>query len=158
MNPTNEWFCSIYSKHFPKMVRTLYQAIGDGEMAEDLVQEAFVSLFLKQEKVRQDYPSVVPWLWQTVKFRFKNEMRRSKYKWEVPFPEDFEPVARDVGDNPRHSLPPGLSEEEQELLLLTAHGYMAVDIARVKGITPSACRMRLKRARDHCLSLLLEKK
>lgn len=150
MNHTKEWFDPIYRENRGKLLTMARNLLVNShpEIAEDIVQRTFMVLLMKEELVR-DHPNIRGWLRQTLTNLLKNELRLARYEMEVPFPVGIELVAKNREEDAEYSLPSELSAEERKLLLLVAKGYKPKDIAKMEGITPDACRVRIMRARKH---------
>lgn len=125
----------------------------DGDTAMDLVQETFVKAYERLAQCR-DAERVRPWLFRI----FRNAMldwRRDVRRGEVPLLEVAEPAGegdpaerqalRETVGDALASLPAIL----REAFLLRHHfGHSYEEIAELAGITLSAAKMRVARARD----------
>lgn len=68
----DEWFDTVYSAHYPSLVRLAYLTTGSLPAAEDVVQEVFVEWYRRRETVRQP----VPYLRRAVVSRCTSWVRR----------------------------------------------------------------------------------
>ena len=150
MNRKNEWIAPIYHENRGRLIRLARRLLEDSDVqiAEDVVQKTFEEL-LKAGEEMQSHPNIAGWLCKTLSNVVKNTARLSHYRMEVPFPKGYEAVSGDWRENRPYELPSELTPEEREILLLVAMGYRPQDIAKMKGISPGACRVRLMRARRH---------
>lgn len=126
--------------------------IGDWHLAEDLVQETFLTACWKANQICS-HTNPTAWLYKTLNNLIMRELHRSYHK-EVALDEWNE--ARESMDIPMHLyLPTGLSEQDKELILLRIDKKLSFDeIAEYYGITNDACRQRLSRAIRKCRLLL----
>ena len=132
--------------------------LWDKDMVEDIVQNAFSALLIKQKQLR-DHPNISGWLTKTVRNMADNERNRARYTREVPLLPEYEPVAGEPLPDFFSLLPPGLKEGEQQILYLHIEvGLTHEEIAARLGCKPEASRMRLSRARQRCRELLLKNK
>lgn len=154
MNRVEEWFDPIYSKYHDILVRFAYQTLHDKGLAEDIVHSAFLTLLVKYEEM-QGHPNLKGWLVQTVKYKILNELQKPHHKSEIPLPAEYEPAASEAPSDLLSVLPPGLSEDERQILYLYYEvGFSHKEIAERIGCSQAASRMRLFRAKQHCGSLM----
>ena len=127
-------------------------SIGDWHLAEDLVQETFLTACWKANQICS-HSNPTAWLYKTLNNLIMRELHRSYHK-DVALDEWNE--ARESMNLPMHLyLPTGLSEQDKELILLRIDKKLSFDeIAEYYGITNDACRQRLSRAIRKCRSLL----
>lgn len=154
MKQVETWFDSIYSKYYKEMIRIAFHLLGDQELAKDITQSAFLTMLTKYDQLR-NHPNIEGWLRLTVRNLVWNEQQKAHYSVEISLCPDYEPAT--VADAPSFlsSLPPGLKEEERQILYFFYEvGLTHEELAARFGCTPEACRMRLYRAKKHCHSLL----
>lgn len=151
-NRQQEIIHSLMVRHTTSMVRLTYRRVGDGHLAEDLVQETFLTACWKADQVCS-HPRPTGWLFETLNYLTLREVRRS-YHTEVLLDETSD--AYGELELPMHIyLPAGLSEQDKELILLRVDKGLSFDeIAEYYGITNVACRKRLSRAIQKCRTLL----
>lgn len=140
------------NQHSKPMVQAAYRRIGDWHLAEDLVQETFLTACWKANQICS-HSNPTAWLYKTLNNLIMRELHRSYHK-DVALDEWNE--ARESMNLPMHLyLPTGLSEQDKELILLRIDKKLSFDeIAEYYGITNDACRQRLSRAIRKCRSLL----
>lgn len=151
-----QWFDRLYCENMPQMLQLAYRVLRDREAAEDVVQNTFVTLLLKQDEVQSKYANPVGWLYVTLRNQIGNEMQRAKYRIHQPI-EDVEGQTVDVDsmDKLEFALPDGLSEADKELLLLVFEQRRTYEeIAEKYGISVLACRTRVFRAKNRVKKLL----
>lgn len=135
------WFISIYKANYNRLIAVAYFALWDKGMAEDIVQNAFSTLLIKREELR-NHPNIPGWLAKTVRNMAENEQNRAKYTREIPLTPEHEPA----GDGPQPDfmalLPPGLSEGEREILYLHIEAGLSHEESPpgwAAGRRPAAC-------------------
>ena len=70
-----EWLARLYKDNAAGMWSAALPLLGDPKVAEDVVQDVFVVLLLKQEEVRQ-HNNPKGWLYKTLFNRIKREQKR----------------------------------------------------------------------------------
>lgn len=134
------------------MVRLTYRRVGDWHLAEDLVQETFLTACCKSERVC-GHKKPVAWLFETLNNLTLRESRRF-YHTEVSIEDIAESYELTELPMACH-IPMGLSGSEQEIILLRIDkGYSFLELAEHFGISEMACRQRLSRALRKCRTLL----
>ena len=92
MRDLDTWFNPIYSDNYSRLVKTAYYILWDEDLVEDIVQNAFSALLIKQEQLR-DHPNISGWLTLTVRNMADNERNRARYTREIPLLPQHEPTA-----------------------------------------------------------------
>ena len=137
-------------------MRTAYGLTKNAGEIEDLVATVFEKLYSKYDQVK-DHPNIKGWLVETLKHQIGSEMQKAYRHREVAMDPEFDSAAPSWEEDFMSVLPPGLSESERQILYLHIEaGYSHVEIARMIGCSPTACRMKYSRARRHCKKLLEE--
>lgn len=144
-------FDSVFEELYPSLFRYLHRLTGDGDVAEDIAQEAFVRL------LKQDLPEgeVRPWLFTVAMNLVRDRARKSERRQRLlsgapnlvtraPLPdaemERAERIAavRDVLDR--------IPERDRQLLLMREEGFKYDEIARVIGVAPASVGTLIARA------------
>lgn len=142
----------LMHKYSKTMVQLTYRRTGDWHLAEDLVQETFLTACCKPEQIC-GHAKPVGWLFETLNHLTLRETRRS-YHAEVPL-EDAVAGYAHVDLPMACYIPIGLNEIEREIILLRIDkGYSFLELAEHFGISEAACRQRLSRALRKCRTLL----
>lgn len=152
-------FARLYAETAPRLGAYLRRVTGSPELAEDLLQDAYVR-FLNADRPAMDDRQTVSYLYRVatnlVYDRWRS-MRRER-EWEeslAPAPgEEPEPVGlrSDVEDALAR-----LSARERALVWLAyVEGYAHKDIARVVGVKDASVRVLLFRARRKLARILEE--
>lgn len=155
-----EAFGVLFDRHRDRVFRHAYHLVGQRHDAEDVTATAFLELWRKRATVRLVDGSVLPWLLVTTTNVSLNH-RRSRTRYRVLL--DTLPHARHTPDvleevlarNPLQSLEQplaaalkSLTRTDRGLITLVAlEGYTIAEAAAVLGLTPSAAKTRLHRAR-----------
>ena len=154
MDQVQEWFDPIYLQYHDEMVKFAFYLLRDAELAKDIAHNAFLTMLTKYAALR-DHPNLHGWLIKTVRYQIKSELQKSRYSLEVPLLPEHELIALDPPPDFLSTLPPGLNENERQILYLFFEvGLTHEQIAAQLGCTPEACRMRLHRAKRRCFDLL----
>lgn len=161
MDQRDAWFNELYLKHRKRLLRTA-RAMTRGrysvEDLEDMVEEVFEKLYNKYETVK-DHEKIEWWLTKALENQIGSESQKAYRRREVAFDPEFEPAQISRGEDFMSILPPGLSEPERQILYLHIEaGYSHEEIAKIKGCSVLAVRMRYSRARRHCRKLMEENK
>lgn len=158
MSDLDAWFDPIYAANYPRLVKAAYYILWDEDLIEDIVQDAFSALLIKQKQLRY-HPNISGWLTKTVRNMADNERNRARYAREIPLLPEHEPAADGPPPDFLSLLPSELSKEEKQILYLHIEaGLSHEEIAARLGCRPEASRMRLCRARQRCKELLLKNK
>ena len=155
----DQWFTDLYRHNAPKMVRYAYAQLRRMEIAEELVEDAFVLLLRKQDQVAE-HPNPSGWLWKTLQHLILTEVRAARNRVEVPLEQDFDLAAPQREEEAlSDALPEGLTPREREILLLYYEEELShEEIPRKLDISELNSRTRLFRARGRCLELMEKNK
>ena len=148
-------FDSVFTNHHQALVRRATGMTRDSEVAEDLVQEAFVRLAREVELGRTpEYPKA--WLHQVVQNLVRSWGRHRSVvdRYDVAYvpppaigsPEDA--ILRVERNQAVQDVLNTLAPAERTSLLLAAEGYSGKEIAERLGRTPEATRTLMCRARS----------
>ena len=153
----------LYERHALPVFRYLARRAGPSA-AEDLLSEVFIAALTASSRVEaHDSGSALPWLYGialNVLRRHFRDQRPARGTADDPG-LDWDAVdARLDAEAERGRLNAalaGLSESDRELLLVVAwEGLTHAEAAAALGISPSAARTRLHRARRRALKTLRE--
>lgn len=147
----------LYRREYSTLFRVAFRLTGSQEDAQDMIQKVFLLAISQQEELMA-HPNPGGWLMVTLNHLVKNERRRMAHRAEVPLDDVSWLPAQETGLPFRETLPPGLSQDDQQLLswkyeLELNHREMA----RRLGISPQACRTRLSRLLKKCRALMSPK-
>lgn len=111
-NRQREMIHILMNQHSKPMVQAAYRRIGDWHLAEDLVQETFLTACWKANQICS-HSNPTAWLYKTLNNLIMRELHRSYHK-EVALDEWNE--ARESMNLPMYLyLPTGLSEQDKEM-------------------------------------------
>jgi RNA polymerase sigma factor (sigma-70 family) len=157
-----EAFGALYERHASAVFRYLARRVGSGP-AEDLLAEVFVAAFVARFRAtRHVSGSCLPWLYG-IAGNIVSSHRRSRAAPrradQDTYRVDWDAVdARLDADSRRGELEHALSaltDIDRELLLLVAwEGLSPSEAASALGLTPTAARSRLHRARARAQAAL----
>jgi len=143
----DEFFEKLYSLYFKDLYKYVYRLTYEKNMAEEIVQDAFVAAYRKIEMLsRHENPA--GWLYLTARNITKAYMREyMRIKALLPL-ENQDAGAIDE-ENEDMFLSNYLNREEAKIMIkFYVEKKSLAEIAEEYGISLSACKMRLKRARD----------
>ena len=151
---TSTELAGLFAAHAPGLIRWMTTFTRDGELAEDLVQDAFVRLARElQAGRRPDNPPA--WLALVTRNLAVSRARRNatavrfEARLEHPAPA-IDPAASALANERAaavHAALATLRPVDRRALLLAAEGHRTVDIAADIGRTELATRALLCRAR-----------
>ncbi len=138
-----------------RFLRFLQSRVGSREVAEDLLQAAFVKTFERGEEIR-DQESAVAWFYRLLRNGLTDHYRRSatdaralrSLSRDAPAaaPEDPE-LEKAVCECVKDIIPTLKGEYADILQKVELGGEAVVDVAKSENITPNNAMVRLHRAR-----------
>ncbi len=141
----------------PRMLAVARRRLEDPSLAEEVVHEAFLRLWQRREDpLLQSHPNLAGWLMKTTDLLILNIARRQT---ALPLTDELAAILESPAPEAKleDCLPSELSNDDRQLLCWRYQDELGDDaIARMLGITPAACRVRLHRARGRCAKLLQE--
>lgn len=158
MMPPEQFFETMYLTHSKSMYHIALSIIQDKAVSEEIVHETFLGLWLHIRTV-MEYKNPIGWLYTVLRRNAIDALRKKASYAEVPLNQAISKSAEvDFFSFPA-LLPDQLTQEEKQLLLLRyEHGLAYTELAACLSISESACRMRVKRARERCAQLLQAEK
>lgn len=150
---------ALYQRYARAMYSTALRIVGDDGEAADVLQDAFVDVFVKLDTFRQE-STIGAWIKRIVINKALNALRRKKQHWivddtEVPdvadeanasFPFTVEQVKKAM-----QSLPDGYRTVMSLFLL---EDYSHQEIAESLGITVSTSKSQYHRAKERVRNYL----
>jgi RNA polymerase sigma-70 factor (ECF subfamily) len=159
MQNTDKWFDDLYLENSPRMVKMGTYLLGDQNIAEELVDEAFLILFSKRQAL-EHHPNLPGWLCLTLKNLIADELKSARHRLEFPIEPDIGISANDTYKLPFSDiLPKELKPKEREILILVYEEQLSFEQIAVRlEISVLNCRSRLFRAKAHYKELLRAEK
>ena len=149
-----KWLNLYIEKYHGTIFRLAYGYLKNSHDAEEIVQEAFLKLYLSENHFERD-ENVKAWLIRVSinlckdklkSFWFKN---RSELDMDIPAENEEESALLEIIN--------GLKPEYRAIILLFYfEDYSIKDISQMLGISPTAVTTRLSRARKKLKNMLLE--
>jgi RNA polymerase sigma-70 factor, ECF subfamily len=155
----------LVRRYQARLYRHALGMVLDGDVAADLVQDAFVNAFRRLDRCR-DRSSFGTWIFRILRNRCLDYLKERRRK-DLPLDDHHDLEA--VGDGPESNFERSvlgdvieralgqLPETQREAFLLKhVHDLTYEEIAEVVGASESALRMRVLRAREMLQTLLGE--
>ena len=148
-------FGELFDRHVKPVFWQAYGVVQDADTAQDIVQEAFYTLWLKRDTVFLAQQSVLPWLLVTARNLALNASRKSRRNTTLTLVEEItadtanEPesvVEAEVVANHIANAVDGLSAIDREVFDLCVEEELSYEQAAARlGISHGAVRNRLSR-------------
>lgn len=145
------------------LLRTAYLILRDGKLAEDAVQEAFISFYYSMDRYRGD-AGIKTYLSRILLNCCRQKLRKGWFRRDVPVDGNADPLifgaARQEDTDERLNLSQGLLEldiKHREVLLLHYYNDLSVrEIADVLSQSEGTVKSRLKRGREKLKAIMQE--
>jgi RNA polymerase sigma factor (sigma-70 family) len=139
-------FDELYARHAGSVLRFAWSLVGTRTLAEDVVQETFLTLWAKRRSIRFADESLLPWLLVTARNHARNVLRRRAKHDAAPLDETLAASAPD--EHLLIELLSGLTSSDRALVrLCLVEGYTYAEAAQALDTSPAAVGKRLERAR-----------
>ena len=167
-----EAFEVVVREYQPRLYRFLFGMVGDAEVARDLTQDTFLAAYRALPETSEDL-NLTGWLFQIARNNARSHWRRRKLFAWLPFgrgngddERDGDGVPEGLGvplDGPEETVVERealggalklLQRADRECLLLCADGFSYAEICAVTGLTLSAVKGRIFRARKELRAIL----
>ncbi len=156
-------FDATFDELYPPLVRYCHRLTGDGDVAEDVAQEALVRLFT--HGVQGPVPALRVWVFKTathlVRDRYRVEENRKRLLQVNPVtPAPSESPDRQLErmeerDRVRSALE-ALPERDREILLMRYEGFSYKDVAEAVGVASTSVGTLLARAERRLAAALAD--
>ena len=140
----------LMRQYAPLMVQLTFRRTGDPQLAEELVQETFLTACKKADIVCS-HEKPLAWLYQALQYLTMKETNKACHRREQSS-ENLQDLGA-VDDPPsfHEILPRTLTTEERRILILRfEHRLSHREIAETLGISEAACRKQVSRALQKC--------
>ena len=148
-DPISAAFSDLFRSVAPKIGRFLAQAVSDRSLADELMQETFLTAWRERASL-QDIANPEAWLFAIARNIALNAMRRRRRRtfafWRLT--QERTHAEEDPADAVavRDFLISHLDPDDRALLLLRyAHGFSSTELAQITGKSPEAVRQQLSR-------------
>ena len=152
----HEQFVGLFEAHYRRLFRYLNRLTGDGELAADLVQEAFIRLYDRGSSPDAPGPWLISVTMNLLRNEFTTRRRRSSlltvsrsegvHSEPAPLPDE-QALRRETSIRVRKAIET-MPERERQMLLLSAEGYSYREIAVTLGLHEASVGVLLARARQ----------
>lgn len=143
---------NLFHDNQKKMTQIAYRKVGNEQIAEELVQEVFLSACVKIDSFYK-HPNPAGWLYVALNNLLMNELNKA-YRNDTSLEGHAFLAAQEATHPLEDSLPSGLKPKEKEIILLRFEQQRSyAEIADTLGLSQTACRKLLSRALQHCRRL-----
>lgn len=144
-----EEFSELYYENYDSIRKYVSSMMGQGFMADDIVQETFLEAWRKYDIVRK-HPNKGGWLMRTACFKMRNLNKKVQRQEVVPLEENLAEGAREEYGYEMKELElfldTVLNEEERvRFRRFYLWGYTAEELSMLEGITENNARVRICR-------------
>jgi RNA polymerase sigma-70 factor (ECF subfamily) len=144
---------ALYDLHAPRVHRLCYRVTGDGDLADDCTQEAFIQAFRNLDRFRGD-SALTSWLHRIAMNVAINGSRRAR-RWRAREADLSHAAAVAAPRDTDHDLRERLARAIDELpetfrlpvVLHDVEGFTHAEIAELLGVPEGTCKTRLMKAR-----------
>lgn len=151
---TQEEFGALYGATAEALWRYLYRASGRRDVADDLLQEAYLR-FIGSERTALRIEEARPYLYRIASNLLRDRWRRREGFHPVPDPVGESVVAGSEATVEALRMLNRLKPRSRELLILAyVEGMTHREIAKVLSLSAMSVRVLLSRARHEALRLL----
>ena len=146
-NILDAFFDKLYLDNYKSLFKYAYRLTYEKNLAEEIVQDAFTEAYRKIELLSR-HENPVGWLYVTVK-NIARVYIREYLSFKKLIPLDDKDIAAADEEREEMLLLNYLIKEETKIIIdFYIENKSLAEIANEYDITLSACKMRLKRARD----------
>jgi RNA polymerase sigma-70 factor (ECF subfamily) len=165
-------FEAVYDRHAGAAFSVAYRMVGRGNVAEDVVQEAFLSIWRSGARYERARGSVRTWVLGIVHHRAIDQLRRTSVhakrrasdegieeRVEAPERTDIEVARREEADTIRSAMDSLPAEQSHVIELAYFGGFTHTEIAEMLetpvGTVKGRMRLGLEKLRNHLRTLEL---
>lgn len=146
---TEKEYNTSVDSHGNALFRFIYKSLNVREDAENIVQDAFESLWLNKEKV--EFEKSKSWLFTTAYRKMIDNIRRDKKMVEMPenikekSNEAVQPDLKQIVNAAMEKLP---EMQKTVIMLRDYEGYDYAEIGKITGLNESQVKVYIFRARQ----------
>ena len=157
-NDDRDKFEQLYNKYRSLMYHSAYRILQNREDSEDAVHQAFISIIENLEKIKDvDLPETRSFCVICCKNKALDLYRRKKRSGEIELIDNYTEISAPEFDNRLDEAIANLPVKLGSVILLHYdNGFSMEEVAEILGITVSAARRRLTRAKDELRKALQE--
>lgn len=152
-------FDEIVERYQAPLLRFLFGLVGDRELAADLCQDTFLSVFRALDRIHPG-AQLDAWMFTIALNHARGALRRRRLVRWVPFVNlvhdraSGKDLATQVAAQEQlRELLDELPTDQRACVLLHAEGFRYVEIGHVLGCSVAAVKLRIFRARRHLLEV-----
>ena len=142
-------FSKLYKEHYESIRKYVKAMLGEGFLADDIVQETFLEAWRKYDIFRV-HPNQIGWLMRTACFKIRNLRKRLSRRDEISLDEKLPEIAREDYSLEMKELEIILEKalNDEERLRFRRYflwGYPVAEMSKLEGITENNMRVRICR-------------
>ena len=151
-------FQLIFDRHRKKIYQTALKYLKSPVLAQEVVQDVFLKLWLNRKKLRTDYP-IKAWLHTLTKNNLINRLKKIATEWQAI--KNLSAIAEVSVSNASYKLEEkqynvflqraiaSLPSQQQKVFILARHRQMTyIEIAEELNISPLTVKTHMARALD----------
>lgn len=146
----------LYQAYHLELVRWCSKMTGSIELAEELVQEAFLRALLNKELLQTlEGKQRRSWLYRTIKNLYIDRVRRQSYESVVEFMPERTTMPDEMTEFEWDTLLESLPDMEGVLFSMRyLQGYNSKQIGEIFSLPPGTVRSKLSSARKHLREMI----
>ena len=152
---------TLANRHVDRLYRYALRLSGDGATAEDLVQDAWVTVWEKPQSYKPGKVKFVTWLHRVLYNRFVDQLRRDRIEYTDQTDKLDRAETTEFSDTRMQAFNQALTRlpEQQKAALLLSHmqGFSNPEVAHIMGLTVRAVESLQARARKSLTSIFNER-
>jgi RNA polymerase sigma-70 factor, ECF subfamily len=152
-------FDEIYRMYSPKIFRVCLGYFNDDDMARDMTQETFVSVWENIQKF-EERSEISTWIYRIATNKCLRQIQKDKSHLKTDFPENIKQEEYNFEKDERLSLLQQyiseLPEMERIMIALSLNGLSQEEIAEITGTSHANCRVKLHRIKKKLMKKIEE--
>ncbi|HEX9980957.1 MAG TPA: sigma-70 family RNA polymerase sigma factor [Flavobacterium sp.] len=140
----------IYKIHWEKVFRLCMGYVNDRDLAKDIAQETFITVWQQLPKFRNE-SSVGTWVFRIASNHCLRQIERRDKMLKSPFPaevEDKQLPEKETATAFLYKCISELDETDRLIISLELEDVRQAEIASIMGMSASAVRVRVHRIKD----------
>lgn len=157
----------LYDRHHGTALAVAHRVLGDRNLAEDVIQEAFLAVWRQAQTFTRERGTVRSWLLSIVRHRaiditrgrsFSNErLSLDEIAFEPRYPDAWQQVSRNLGKERVLEAVEALPAEQREAILLAYFdGYTYKEVSERTGVALGTIKGRMRLGMQKLRSMLTE--